>query len=329
MSASRSGTRDTSMSSPTSPFDAISDDEDDSPAAPRSCSEASVSASSSSRQHSTSFDSSKGSPIWTEGRLAESPSPSSALASTEAPPIPSRPVRAPSRTSRLPTPAAALRIRRSSRREPDAHRVDEAVLLVGGLEVHLAAHGRHTDRVAVVADALDGPVEEVARARRVELAETQGVEHRDRPRPDREHVAQDAPDPRGRALKRLDRARVVVRLDLEGHREPVPDVHHARVLAGAHQQVRPLDRKLAQQLLRMLVGAVLRPHQREHGQLQRVRVAPEALADAVVLGVRQPEVAMGSREGAAHTIGATASVSDSNSRPPSADPVSGSTACSG
>ncbi len=36
MSASRSGTRDTSMSSPTSPFDAISDELDDSPAAPRS-----------------------------------------------------------------------------------------------------------------------------------------------------------------------------------------------------------------------------------------------------------------------------------------------------
>ena len=36
MSASRSGTRDTSMSSPTSPFEAISDELDDSPAAPRS-----------------------------------------------------------------------------------------------------------------------------------------------------------------------------------------------------------------------------------------------------------------------------------------------------
>ena len=113
MSASRSGTRVTSMSSPTSPFEAISDDEDDSPAAPRSWSAASVSRSSSSRQHSTSLDSSKGSPIWTEGRLDESSSDSSALASTEAPPMPSRPVRAPSRTSRLPTPAAALRISRS------------------------------------------------------------------------------------------------------------------------------------------------------------------------------------------------------------------------
>ena len=36
MSSSRRGTFDTSMSSPTSPFEAISDEEDESPAAPRS-----------------------------------------------------------------------------------------------------------------------------------------------------------------------------------------------------------------------------------------------------------------------------------------------------
>ncbi len=113
MSASRSGTRDTSMSTPTSPFEAISEDEEERPAAPRSCSDARVPASSSSRQHSTSFDSSKGSPICTLGRFEASSSESSALASTDAPPIPSRPVRAPSSTTRLPTPAAALRIRRS------------------------------------------------------------------------------------------------------------------------------------------------------------------------------------------------------------------------
>ena len=72
MSASRSGTLATSMSSPTSPFDAISDAEEVSPAAPRSCSEASRSRSSSSRLHSISFFSANGSPICTVGRLASS-----------------------------------------------------------------------------------------------------------------------------------------------------------------------------------------------------------------------------------------------------------------
>ena len=91
-----------------------------------------------------------------------------------------------------------------------------------------------------MADALHGPVEQVARARRVELAEAQRVEHGDRPRAHREDVAQDAAHAGGRALERLDRARVVVRLDLEGHREAVAHVHHAGVLARAHQQVRAL-----------------------------------------------------------------------------------------
>ena len=47
-----------------------------------------------------------GSPICTVGRLS-SESSSSAEASTDAPPIPSRPVRAPNSTTMLPTPAAA------------------------------------------------------------------------------------------------------------------------------------------------------------------------------------------------------------------------------
>ncbi len=98
------------MSIPTSPFDAISPAEEVRPAAPRSWSETSSPRSSSSRQHSSSFDSSNGSPIWTLGRLLSSPASSSAEARTEAPPMPSRPVDAPMITSRFPGPAAAERI---------------------------------------------------------------------------------------------------------------------------------------------------------------------------------------------------------------------------
>ena len=120
MPASRSGTRATSMSSPTSPLEAISADDDDSPAAPRSCSATSSPRSSSSSEHSMTFFSANGSPTWTVGRLSASASPSSAEASTEAPPIPSRPVEAPNRTSGLPMPVAALRIRPSARASPSA-----------------------------------------------------------------------------------------------------------------------------------------------------------------------------------------------------------------
>ena len=118
MSSSRSGTRRTSMSIPTPPLEAISPADEVSPAAPRSWSETSSPRSSSSRQHSSSFDSSNGSPIWTLGRFESSPASSSAEASTEAPPIPSRPVDAPMITSRLPGPAAAERIIASVRARP-------------------------------------------------------------------------------------------------------------------------------------------------------------------------------------------------------------------
>ena len=118
MPGSRSGTSETSRSSPTSPLLAISAADDVRPAAPRSWSDASSSRSSSSRQHSSSFFSSNGSPICTDGRLDSSSSSSSALASTDAPPIPSRPVDAPMSTTWLPTPAAAERISRSCGASP-------------------------------------------------------------------------------------------------------------------------------------------------------------------------------------------------------------------
>ena len=87
---------------------------------------------------------------------------------------------------------------------------------------------------------------------RVELAEAQRVEHRDRPRAEREDVAQDAADAGGRALEGLDRARVVVGLDLEGDRQAVADVDRAGVLARAHQHALALGRQRAQQLLECL-----------------------------------------------------------------------------
>ena len=180
--------------------------------------------------------------LHASGAWRSPPRDSSALASTEAPPMPSRPVRAPMSTSRLPDAGGGAADHRALAGEAHAHRVHEAVLLVGGLEQHLAAHGGHADRVAVVADALDRPVEQVARALRVELAEAQRVEHGDRPGADREHVAQDAAHAGGGALERLDRARVVVGLDLERHHEAVAHVHRAGVLARAHDHVRSLGR---------------------------------------------------------------------------------------
>src|SRR3954454_22712366 len=246
MPASRSGTRAMSRSMPISPFEAISDALEVRPAAPRSCSETSRPRSSSSSEHSSSFFSANGSPTWTVGRLSSSASPSSAEASTDAPPMPSRPADPPAEAVAPGRRAeqhddvtdAGRRARHQAvrRAEPERQRVHEAVVLVARLEVDLAADCRHADRVAVVADPRDRAVEQVARAlRRLRVAEAQRVEHRDRARADREDVAQDPADAGRCALERLDGARVVVRLDLERAREPTADVDGARVLAGPHQ----------------------------------------------------------------------------------------------
>ena len=159
MSASRSGTaRHVDVDARPRPSRPSRDDDEDSPAAPRSCSEASSSRSSSSRQHSISFVSSNGSPICTRRALGVvAPRRARRWPARDAPPIPSRPVRAPSSTSTLPDARRRAADQPLVRREPDAHRVDEAVLLVGRLEVDLAADRRHPDRVAVVADARRRP----------------------------------------------------------------------------------------------------------------------------------------------------------------------------
>ena len=175
----------------------------------------------------------------------------------------------------------------SDGQEADAHRVDEAVRGVDVVEHDLAADVRDADRVAVGADAAD-------RAREVVVggAEAEAVEERDRPRAHRDDVAQDAADAGRGALERLDGRGVVVALGLEGDGEPVAEVEHAGVLARALQHARAAARQPLQEQRRVLVAAVLRPEEREDGQLEVVRLALQQLLDTRVLPVREAELAV-------------------------------------
>ena len=92
-SASRSGTRSRCTSTPI-PSRAISASDEASPAAPQSCRETTSPCSTSSSETSISALPRNGSPIWTDGRFSSEPS-RSCDASTDAPPMPSRPVSAP------------------------------------------------------------------------------------------------------------------------------------------------------------------------------------------------------------------------------------------
>ena len=101
---------------------------------------------------------------------------------------------------------------------------------------------------------------------------------------------------------------------LNAHASPSPTRHGARVLARPQHQPRALGRQRLQQPPRVLVAAVLGPHQREDGELDLVRLAPHLLDDQVVLGVGEPELAVLAHAGTR--------AADSNSFSPSAEPVS-------
>ena len=176
--------------------------------------------------------------------------------------------------------------------ETDAERVDERILPVRGVEDGLAGDVRDAHAVAVAADAAHDPAEQLARALLVERPEPQRVAERDRARAHREDVAQDPADARGRTLVRLDGRGVVVALDLEGDGEAVADVDHAGVLTRALQHARAVRGQAAQLETGMLVAAMLRPQQREDGELEVVRLPIESVPDLLVLGVRQPEGTM-------------------------------------
>ena len=262
------------------------------PAAPRSWRPSTRPPSISSRLASMSSFSANGSPTCTVGRLAPDSSPKVALASTDAPPIPSRPVAEPKRTARLPGPGAAARGQVALLEDADGHDVDQRVLRVARMEDKLAADRRHAHAVAVAADPADHAAHQVAGPRRGRIAEAERIEDGDRSGAHREDVAQDAADAGGGALVRLDGARVVVRLELERHGQAVADADHAGVLARARHHAGAGGRERPQQRPAALVRAVLAPHHAEHGELEVVRVAAEAGADGVQLLVGEAERAV-------------------------------------
>src|SRR5579875_1632037 len=110
----------------------------------------------------------------------------------------------------------------------DAHgqHVDQRIMGIARLELNLSADRRHAKAVSVERDAADDSIENSPVARRIfftnsgrsERAKTQGIEHRNGARAHGENVAQNSAYTGCCTLKRLDKARVIVRLDLEnGH----------------------------------------------------------------------------------------------------------------
>src|SRR5919108_87450 len=80
-----------------------------------------------------------------------------------------------------------------------------------------------------------------------------------------------------------------MRLDLEHAGPPVAQVDHPSVLARADQDLRSVGGESSKVHLRGLVGTVLGPHGRVHGELGAVRLPFQSLPDALELLIGEAE----------------------------------------
>jgi len=122
--------------------------------------------------------------------------------------------------------------------DPNAHGVDQNVVVVASIEIRLAADRGHAHAVAVVPDAGDDAGHQVPRLGMVGCAETQRVQIGDGPGAHRKDIAHNAADAGRRTLIGLDVRGVVVALHLEDGSLAVPEIDHAGILAGPLQDLR-------------------------------------------------------------------------------------------
>ena len=166
--------------------------------------------------------------------------------------------------------------------------IDQAIAVIGAVEPHLAAHGRHAKGIAIPAHAFDHALDQMRGLGMRRHAEAERIHRRNGPRAHGEDIAQDAAHAGGSALMRLDVAGVVVAFHLEDHRLPVADIDHARILARPADHLRSGGGQGAQPFLRRFVGTMLVPHRRKDAQFGKCRHAPDDAQHARIFVGLQP-----------------------------------------
>ena len=143
------------------------------------------------------------------------------------------------------------------------------------MEIDLTAHRRHTNAVAIAADAAHYAVNQVAHLGMIRPPEAKRIEVRNWPCAHREDIAEDTANARRRALIRFNVARVIMRLHLENRGQflaiwPITNINHARIFAGAADHLWASGWQFLQMNPRAFVGAMLRPHHREYTKLCQI-----------------------------------------------------------
>ena len=182
----------------------------------------------------------------------------------------------------------------------DAHsqRVDQRVCLVAGIELNLATDVRQAQGVTVATDTGNHAANHASGVGVINRAETQRIHHRNRAGTHRNNVTHNTTHTGSGTLVGLHVRGMVVGLNLEGHGPAVTNVGHTGVLTDTDHQVLlhlfgDLRTELLQMNLRRLVGAVLGPHDRVHGQLSRGGAAAQNLLDILELVLLQAQLGPG------------------------------------
>ena len=114
--------------------------------------------------------------------------------------------------------------------------------------------------------------------------EAQRVEAKLGARAHRKDIANNSADARGRSLKWLDRAGMIVTFDFECDCPTVTNIDDAGVFfARSDQNVRTARREFFELFTGVFVRAVLAPHHGKNSELGEIRFAPENLFDPLKL----------------------------------------------
>ena len=161
--------------------------------------------------------------------------------------------------------------------------IDQDIAVIAGVEIHLAADGRHTDTIPVAANTAHHALDQVRGARMPNRPEAERVQRGDRAGAHGKDIPQDTAHPGGGSVIGFDKRRMIMAFDLKDRGQPVADIDDAGILARPLQDGRSGCGQTPQKAPGTLIATVLRPHHGEHAQLLERRRAPQGLDDAVVL----------------------------------------------
>ena len=125
----------------------------------------------------------------------------------------------------------------------------------------------------------------------VQWSKTQGIQQRNRPSAHRENVTQDATNPRGSSLKRLNSRGVVMAFNFERQTVTFTQIHHASVLSRAHKDAWAFCWETTQQGSGIAVTAMLRPHHTKHAQLSTIGIPSKPTLNFAVIRFGEPFLA--------------------------------------